>query len=118
MGEVDSTWDNETWALFREEIKKHFGTHGREIPFHTSVQIIQKPVIQFVKTEEGDWIGCYLNGELIDQGHSLYVVHLLETLSDHLGFIVSDTVFYDYDQMDKLGGNFPDRQEDIDAQLK
>jgi hypothetical protein len=103
----------------RQEIKKMFGSGEMMIALpRTNIQVIRRPVIQFVAAEEGDWIACYIDGVEVDQGHSLYVVHLLQTLSDQLGIVVPDTIYYDADQIDQLGGNFPERMEDIDGILE
>ena len=102
----------------REEIKQMFGRGEMMVALPNTVRVIKRPVVQFVKAEDGDWISCYIDGVQVDQGHSLYVVHLLQTISDQLGIVVPDTIYYDADQIDALGGNFPELLEDIDGILK
>lgn len=36
--------------------------------------------VNYVHDEGGDWAGLYIDGELIDENHSLYVGHVLEAL--------------------------------------
>lgn len=36
--------------------------------------------VAFVKDEGGDWIAMYINGELVDEGHSLDSWHILTPL--------------------------------------
>ncbi len=71
---------------------------------------LSSPEIQFVRCD--DWIGCYVDGILVDQGHSFYAPHLLEILSDHINILVPDTISFTEEQMNALGSNFPDRLED------
>jgi hypothetical protein len=121
MGPIINMPEGVTDADFlriRQEIQEMFGRGEMIVALPHTIQVIRRPVIQFVKAEDGDWIACYIDGVEVEQGHSLYVVSLLKTISDQLGIVIPDTIYYDADQIDKLGGNFPECLEDIDGILK
>jgi hypothetical protein len=69
------------------------------------------PTITFCSTD--DWTACYLDGVLIDEGHSFHAPYLLEELSSHLGIKVNDVLWYTEEQMDEMGNHFPEKLEDI-----
>lgn len=59
--------------------------------------------LMFLKSEDGDWIGLYVNGKLMAEGHSLDPVDLLE----NLGFDVTREE-RDADWFDDNGGTCPE----------
>lgn len=59
-------------------------------------------MIHVIKSDEGDWIGVYKDGKLVDEGHSLETVDLLR----QLGFEVA-TIEWDEEKFNEYGGHCP-----------
>jgi len=62
-----------------------------------------------VSTEDGDWEGFYVDGKLIDEGHSVNPAFLLEKM----GYEV-DSIELTEDQIEDLGYSLPPTMEKID----
>lgn len=56
-----------------------------------------------------DWIGLYVDGKLVQEGHSLHWSHLLETLN----LEYTSQYYEEEESMEKMGYNFPEKQEDL-----
>lgn len=63
-------------------------------------------MIKLVRDSSGDWIGIYIDGKLVDEGHSLPEERMLDALS----------VEYTSEELDMEAndlGRLPKRYEDI-----
>lgn len=58
-----------------------------------------------------DWSGTYLNGKLIDEGHSVNLNDLMEKLSSEFGFEYKTD--YESSDLDEFGNCMPENEIDI-----
>ena len=66
------------------------------------------PEVLLTDNEDGDWEGIYVNGECKAQGHSISVPDALDALG-----ISYDRKEYSSYEMDEMGAQFPDKEEDL-----
>jgi hypothetical protein len=60
-----------------------------------------------------DWEGVYLDGKLIDQGHSLDLREVLTTLGFHV-----ESQYVIGEELDEFGNSFPTSLEEFKTYLK
>jgi len=54
----------------------------------------------------GDWVGMYVDGELVDEGHSLQESELLGILSKYLGFEFTN-LYSEDEYLERYGNGCP-----------
>ena len=74
--------------------------------------------LTFVGTEEGDWEGIYVNGNLFEERHSLSKTDYMHLISQFKAFS-SEIEEYTLteDQIEELGGTFPIDIEDLEEMI-
>lgn len=63
--------------------------------------------IQFITSEEGDWIAMYIDGRLVEQGHSLDEREVAKHISKRIPGSTVGTVEKSYEWFDEQGGHCP-----------
>ena len=66
-----------------------------------------------------DWVGFYINGKLIREGHSIPTDEIVDALLPYLPEDTQFTINWDMDDfMEELGYRFPSTIEEIDEAVK
>lgn len=58
-------------------------------------------IVSLIETEDGDWVGLYVNGELIDEGHSLTSYQWIKVIKEYKHFDKVDIYIVDEEIADK-----------------
>lgn len=64
-------------------------------------------------TVDGDWVGVYINDDIIHQGHSVPTYVWLEIISTNKGFDSVEYFEISNDYIEHIGGHFPDLFSEI-----
>lgn len=66
-----------------------------------------KIAINTLQSGDGDWIGLYINGVLVDEGHELSPAEIFKAISKYFDFSFED--FYDEKEsyLERFGGRCP-----------
>lgn len=65
--------------------------------------------IRFAESAEGDWEGLYMDGKLVDEGHSIPVSDVL----DHLDIMVLEPVELSDEEMEHFGYSCPKTLQEL-----
>jgi hypothetical protein len=69
--------------------------------------------VQFVRSPDGDWVGMYVNGELVAENHSLQEEDVVNALTDRHGLSLKlNQTRWDWD-LEKDGGRLPDQLSEV-----
>jgi len=64
-----------------------------------------------------DWCGWYLDGKLIQQGHSTHESDLLDVLAEKFGFKFESKYIEDEDNLNEFGNSLPENLEEIEEYI-
>lgn len=82
------------------------------------------PTMKVVILQVDDWTALYIDGEKVEENHSLDITFVLEHIADGFGDTSKTFKFESYfaepdqDKIDEGGVYYPDRLTDVDPELR
>lgn len=103
---------------FNEGIINHFmdderSFHDDENPYNATPVDKPEPVINIVRSEDGDWAGLYIDGQLKTEGHSITSSDVLDALGLKFKVVTMNETEFDY-----FGSRCPHEYKDVKDTLK